>query len=177
MPLHAETERLKIETLRARHAPFLFPVIADPRLYKYVPERPPQSVAALVRRYKELNRGAPVGSSETWLNWVVRLRSEPVWLGTLQATVVPKRTAYIGYVVSATHWSRGFATEGCTWLVRYLFNELGAAEVRASVDTRNEASWRLLERLGFVREGEHPLQLHGRPAVDYHYRLSRRRAP
>ena len=177
MPLHAETERLKIEPLRARHARLLFPAIADLRLYTYVPEHPPESVEALTQRYTELNRGAPVGSSETWLNWVVRLRSRPVWIGTLQATVFPTRIAYIGYVVSATYWSRGFATEGCNWLVRHLFDQLGASEIRASVDTRNEASWRLLDRLGFVREGEHPLELHGRPAVDYHYCLSRRRAP
>ena len=49
---------------------------------------------------------------------------------------------------------RGYATEAVGELVRYLFEDRGKHKVTADCDTRNEGSWRLLERLGFTREAE-----------------------
>jgi RimJ/RimL family protein N-acetyltransferase len=49
---------------------------------------------------------------------------------------------------------RGYGSEAVGALVRYLFAERGKHKVCADCDTRNAASWRLLERLGFRREGE-----------------------
>ena len=38
--------------------------------------------------------------------------------------------------------------------MRYLFEDRGKHKVTADCDTRNDGSWRLLERLGFTREAE-----------------------
>jgi RimJ/RimL family protein N-acetyltransferase len=73
------------------------------------------------------------------------------------------------------HWGRGYGTEGCAWLLDHLSAEFGIAEFRARVDTRNVASWRLLEALDFTRTGEEIVELHGKPVTDYLYRLARAR--
>ena len=44
-------------------------------------------------------------------------------------------------------------TEAIGELLRYLFEDRGKHKVCADCDTRNDPSWRLLERLGFTREG------------------------
>lgn len=167
------TRRLYIETLRPEHAPALFAALSDPRVYAYIDERPPESPAALARRYEQLERGAPSGSGETWLNWAIRLRRRRECMGTLQATIYRDRTASIAYVISPRHWGSGYATEAVEWLVERLATAFRMVELRASVDVRNEASWRLLERLQFKRVEKRAAELHGEPTMDYRYRLIR----
>ena len=59
----------------------------------------------------------------------------------------------IGFTLGPAAQGRGYATEAIGELLRYLFADRGKHKVCADCDTRNEPSWRLLERLGFTREG------------------------
>lgn len=59
----------------------------------------------------------------------------------------------IGFTLSPVAQGRGYATEAIGELLRYLFEDRGKHKVCADCDTRNDGSWRLLERLGFRREG------------------------
>lgn len=47
----------------------------------------------------------------------------------------------------------GYATEAAKALIAHIFDDLGARRLGADCDDRNENSWKLLERLGFRREG------------------------
>ena len=169
--MHFETPRLRIEPLRRGHARSLYPALLDPRIYAYIPENPPVSERALAARYATLQRGAPRGHDEVWLNWALRLRPTREAVGTLQATLFRDLSATIGYVLSSTYWNRGYATEACAWLVDYLTVDRGVVELRASVDVRNDASCRLLDKLGFARTGERVVEMHGALSTDYLYRL------
>jgi len=57
----------------------------------------------------------------------------------------------IGYITCTDRQGQGVARECVAALVRHLF-ERGARKLTAEVDTRNAASIRLLETLGFTRE-------------------------
>ncbi|MFC6081753.1 GNAT family N-acetyltransferase [Sphaerisporangium aureirubrum] len=61
--------------------------------------------------------------------------------------------AKIGYTLAAPHQGRGYATEALTAFLRHLFTERRLHRVSAACDSRNHRSARLLERLGFRREG------------------------
>ncbi|MFN2369802.1 MAG: GNAT family N-acetyltransferase, partial [Candidatus Krumholzibacteriia bacterium] len=61
--------------------------------------------------------------------------------------------AELGYGLRADAWGQGYAAEAVGELLRFGFTELALHRVEADVDPRNEASVRLLERLGFTREG------------------------
>lgn len=52
-------------------------------------------------------------------------------------------------------WGRGYATEALTAVLDYAFRALGLGQVVAVVDVPNEASHRLIARLGFTPTGEH----------------------
>ena len=58
----------------------------------------------------------------------------------------------IGYVFARAYWGRGYATQACRAAVEWAFAQ-GAHRIYAECDPCNAASWRLLERLGFAREG------------------------
>ena len=62
--------------------------------------------------------------------------------------------ADVGFTLDPAAQGHGYATEAGGELLRYLFEDRGKHKVCADCDTRNDASWRLLERLGFRREGE-----------------------
>ena len=167
----AATARLDIVPLRAVHAPLLFPQLADPRQYRYVPEAARATVGELWQRFEQLERGPAPGSAEVWLNWVLLRRADGAPVGTLQATVVvPRRLAWIGYTLFPPMWGQGYATEAGTWLVAELPRRHDVREILASVDTRNEKSIALLERLGFERVATEAAELHGEATQDHSYR-------
>ncbi|MBQ1090449.1 GNAT family N-acetyltransferase [Streptomyces sp. B93] len=63
------------------------------------------------------------------------------------------RSASLGYVLGDAMWGHGYATEAAHALLRWAFGTLDLNRVQAEADTRNVASARVLEKLGFVREG------------------------
>lgn len=142
------TRRLRIETLAVDHANVVFASQLDPRIYTFIPEEPYTTVEALAERYGMLVRGAREGSGETWLNWVMFDEQTPV--GTLQATVMSEeKRAFVAYVVFADHWKKGFGSEGTQWLLDHLARDHGVTTAEAYIDVRNEASRRLVQKLGF----------------------------
>ena len=166
------TARLCIEPLRSHHAPLLFPVLSDPRIYAYIPDENHRTVASLAERYAFLERGAPMGEKEVWLNWALKRIDTAAYVGTLQATVTPDSHAYIGYVLGPPAWGQGLATEACTWLVAALQRRFALNEILATVDVRNLRSLRVLERIGFRCMGTEPAELRGEATSDYRYRLA-----
>lgn len=63
------------------------------------------------------------------------------------------RSAKMGYCLDDAVWGNGFATEAAGALLQWAFDTLDLNRVQADTDTRNVASCRVLEKLGFVREG------------------------
>lgn len=61
-------------------------------------------------------------------------------------------TLEMGYVLNRAYWGRGYAAESCQALLTLAFSQ-GIHRVYAECDPENAASWRLLERLQFCREG------------------------
>jgi ribosomal-protein-alanine N-acetyltransferase len=63
------------------------------------------------------------------------------------------RSAKIGYCLDEAAWGHGFATEAASALLQWAFDTLDLNRVQSETDTRNIASGRVLEKLGFTREG------------------------
>jgi RimJ/RimL family protein N-acetyltransferase len=63
------------------------------------------------------------------------------------------RSAALGYVLDDAAWGQGYATEAAVALLDWAFDTLDLNRVQAETDTRNLASARVLEKIGFQREG------------------------
>jgi [ribosomal protein S5]-alanine N-acetyltransferase len=59
----------------------------------------------------------------------------------------------IGYVIEPASWRKGFATEAVSAMLDFCFGELGLHRLQAFIHPDNAASLRLIEKLGFRREG------------------------
>lgn len=62
-------------------------------------------------------------------------------------------SASMGYCFDEAAWGHGYATEAASALLQWAFETLELNRVQAETDTRNGSSARVLEKLGFVREG------------------------
>ena len=62
-------------------------------------------------------------------------------------------SASMGYCFDDAAWGHGYATEAARAVLQWGFDTLTLNRVQAETDTRNTASARVLEKLGFVREG------------------------
>jgi RimJ/RimL family protein N-acetyltransferase len=60
--------------------------------------------------------------------------------------------AELGWVLHPDHTGQGYATEAVSELLRLCFDELGLRRLTADCFAGNQASWRLMERVGMRRE-------------------------
>jgi [ribosomal protein S5]-alanine N-acetyltransferase len=63
------------------------------------------------------------------------------------------QNAYLGYWIDAEHQGRGFMTEAVRAATSFAFESAGLHRVQAAVMPRNAASRRVLEKVGYRREG------------------------
>lgn len=146
------TQRLTLAPLVVAHADALFPILADPRQLEYLDEGAPASLDALRERYRRLESRCSADGREHWLNWALLLREgDDRAIGFVQATVQEDRRAWVAYEVAHARWGQGFATEATEVMVEHLIAHYAVTQCMATVDQRNQRSWRLLERLGFAR--------------------------
>ena len=146
-----ETERLILEPLTVNHAVGYFNIAANPALYRYIPRDPPASLEKLTDRYKGLVDQISSDGTEIWLNWFIRIKDlSRAYIGKLEATIVQDGKAYIAYEIDPNFQGKGYATEACRAMIGMLQTDYNVQFIQAHVDTRNERSIKLLERLGLM---------------------------
>ena len=115
-----------------------------------------------------LRRGVSVGgpSGSSWLAgrwlrkvpgfgwpWIASSDGEFIGWCTFNSWNPDFRSASLGYCYGKAAWGQGYATEAARALLQWAFDTLDLNRVQAEADTRNLGSVRVLEKLGFVREG------------------------
>jgi [ribosomal protein S5]-alanine N-acetyltransferase len=171
-----ETPRLLLEPILPAHASKLYERMQDERLYRFIPQDPPDTLQALEDRYGFLSGRRSPDGREAWLNWAVRERGSGEYAGTLETTVYDKGTAIIAYMVFVPYQRRGIAAEACGRLLEHLFEDYRVGMVAAEIDTRNAASIALvenlgLERVGFQKDADH---FKGSTSDEYRYEITER---
>ena len=80
------------------------------------------------------------------------LEVQDAWSQTEVADRARGTQGELGWVLHPAHTGRGYATEVVRALLDIAFDELQLRRVTAACFAANEASWRLMERLGMRRE-------------------------
>jgi len=113
----------------------------------------PESVEE-IREYIK-NMPATLNVADVCFQFAITLTSENLLIGDMGIifTNHNKMQAEIGCTLHKNWQGKGYATEALTAMVNFLFLTLNKHRVIASIDPRNTASIRLIERLGFRKEG------------------------
>lgn len=149
-PAALRTPTFTLEPLKAAHAAEMFEPLSNPDHYTFIPQLPPASLQALRERYEHLETRRSPNGRQLWLNWAVRLRSGEA-AGLIQATCYPDGRVAVAYELFAPFQGKGIATDALRTMLLHLRNDARLSKASALVDTRNQKSIALLERLGFVR--------------------------
>ncbi|WP_448317283.1 GNAT family N-acetyltransferase [Streptomyces sp. CO7] len=146
------TARLRLRAFEETDADDLYTLHSDAHVLRYW-DSPPWTDRARADRFLEVCRQMEREGTGTRL--AVERASDGAFIGwcTLAGWNPEYRSASLGYCYGEAAWGNGYATEAAGALLRWAFDTLDLHRVQAETDTRNVASARVLEKLGFVREG------------------------
>lgn len=167
-----ETERLIGTRPLLRDADDLHPLVADPRVADWLwpgdlggPRTLAQTRALLV---KDIDRWKRSGFGP----WVWRDAATGAMIGRAGLAPAPEYfgegEVEVGYLIAADRWGEGLASEITRASLGVAFDELGLPSVIAFTQPHNLASRGVMERCGFVYEGE--VEHAGLPHVLYRFR-------
>ena len=151
-PPPIESERLIVRLVTRDDLPGLLVVNGDPEVTQFLPYETWRSLAdgeAWLGRIDALQAG---GGAHQFV--IVRKDTQAVVGGCLLFRFeAGSARAELGYVLGRAHWGQGLMHEALGALLAAAFGPLGLRRLEAEIDPRNTASLRLIERLGFTREG------------------------
>lgn len=145
-------ERVRLRPLRAADADHLFALQSDTRVMRYWSHPAWTEREQAVQRIAQLERDR---ATSEFYTWAVTQNGSDALIGTVSLFAIQReqRRAELGYALASSLWGRGYATEMLRPAIDFAFNVLDLERLEADIDPRNEASCRLVERVGFIREG------------------------
>ncbi|WP_162833561.1 GNAT family protein [Streptomyces sp. CB09001] len=147
-----DTGRLRLRPVAEADADFLYAMHSSTHVMRYW-DSPPWTERSRAGRFVEMCR--TMAEEGTGVRVAVDRASDGAFVGwcCLVEWNPVCRSASLGYCLDEAMWGRGYATEAAHALLRWGFDTLDLNRVQAEADTRNAASARVLEKVGFVREG------------------------
>jgi ribosomal-protein-alanine N-acetyltransferase len=142
-----ETKRLLIRRFSPEDYRDLFEYLSEPDVYAYEPGKP-VSLDEAKAMSLERSRGTDF--------LAVELKQSRKMIGHLyfkQAEPMQLLTWELGYIFNPKYHRNGYGSEAAAALTAYGFEKGNIHRIMARCDPRNAASWKLLEKVGFKREG------------------------
>ncbi len=118
---------------------------ADVRRWLFDDELADVSLVTSFIERSDLEQGAGL------CHWAIRLQGESEIIGSIALRSLEGDVELL-YLLSPQHWGAGHATECGRAVLSHAFEVVGLPRVIAQADTPNEASVRVMERLGMVFE-------------------------
>ncbi len=147
-----ETPRLLLRAPVEADTELIFRIQSDSRVNRYLGRPPDRTPADSAARVATMLAGLRDGTA---IRWIVALREggEAVGSGGFWRWEKAHRWAEIGYDLLPEYWGKGIMPEAVRRMLDFGFTAMGLHRVEANVDPDNAGSVRVLEKVGFVREG------------------------
>lgn len=146
-PAFLEGETVTLRTIEEADLEFHQRAVNDRRIWQ--PTDRPLPVNGVQER--EFYEETVPAEDAVWL--LVTVESERVGVVTFKHVDWQSRRADLGYWIHPDHQQQGYGTEAVERLVAYGFAQLGLHRADARTTADNDPSRRLLETVGFTREG------------------------
>ena len=150
--MRLETERLLLRAVEDRDADDLYPVLSDYEVTRNLLIRHPFSrdrMAEWIRDRREAMKARERYVAAIELKETGRVIGICGFVGVSWEHM----NAELVYWLGRDYWGRGYMPEAARRFIRFGFEELGFERISVGCFTRNEASRRVIEKLGFTYEG------------------------
>ena len=147
-----ETPRLFLRAMRVRDTEDMYAYAKDPEVTRYLLWSPHKS-PDYTRSYLEYLAGRyRLGQH---YEWAMVSKADGHMIGTCGFSRIecPHNAAGIGYVLNPAYWGQGLVAEAAERVLRFGFDVLGLHRVEARYMVGNDASRRVMEKLGMRFEG------------------------
>ncbi|GAB4513949.1 MAG: GNAT family N-acetyltransferase [Anaerolineae bacterium] len=147
------TARLVMDEITREDTSAMFRLFSDERVTRYNDASTFEDMSDAYRLIGFLQErfNARVG-----VRWAIRLKTqENTLIGTCGFNVWHRHNncGIIGYDLLPAYWNQGITTEAARAMLNFGFTKMALNRIEADVMTGNEASMRVLMKLGFMREG------------------------
>jgi ribosomal-protein-alanine N-acetyltransferase len=146
------TSRLTLRPLRDDDAGALFAIYSDPRIMEFWSSPPWTSIASAEEKIGRNRAGMTTGSS---IGFGIFNSQGNHLIGTCDLFHLDEqcRRGEVGYGLAFESWGQGYMLEAMQALLDYGFKDLQLNRIEADIDPGNEASAKVLTRMGFTLEG------------------------
>jgi [ribosomal protein S5]-alanine N-acetyltransferase len=146
-----ETERLILRRVLPSDVKEMFELRSNSETMKYIP-RP------LVTNYEEtlahIKMMEDKIETNEGINWAITLKGNDTMIGVIgHYRIKPEHyRAEVGYMILPEYHGKGITSEAVQCVVDYGFNTMQLHSIEGVIDPENEASQRVLQKCGFVKE-------------------------
>jgi RimJ/RimL family protein N-acetyltransferase len=154
MTIILETPRLILRPFKDEDLEPFLAYRSDPLISRYQGWELPYTRQMALDFVEEMKNAEP-GNRWRWYQFALELRLDGVMIGDcgFHLLEADRRQAEIGFTIAYKYQGFGYGSEAVIRVLDYLFEEMELHRVQATCDPENLSSVRLLERVGFRREG------------------------
>ncbi|MBN8703389.1 MAG: GNAT family N-acetyltransferase [Bacteroidetes bacterium] len=156
MKIFVETDRLILREILPSDADGFFELDSDPDVHKYLGNKPVTSISQ-VKEVIQLVRQQYIDNGIG--RWAVVEKCSNSFIGWAGLKYVREATNNhinyydLGYRLIKKYWAKGFATESAIASLNYGFENLNLSDLYAIAHQENNASNRILSKVGFHLSG------------------------
>lgn len=147
-----ETNRLILRELKEEDIDFVYNHFSNEDVCKYLFDEEPlaqrEEALEIINWYKDFEL-------KDHNRWAIELKESGRLIGTCGFHCLDRKNniVEIGYDLNKDYWGRGYMTEALKVSIDVAFNNMQLNRIQAFVYIGNEGSYKLLEKLKFIREG------------------------
>ncbi|MCQ6957894.1 GNAT family N-acetyltransferase [Mucilaginibacter aquariorum] len=144
--------RLKLRAVTNNDAAEIYAMRSNEEVMKYIDRPLPASVTEVD---EWINKVDLLQQKNESILWAITLQDSDTLIGTIGYwRMLPEHyRAEIGYMLNPAYQGKGLMSEALNMVIQYGFNNIGLHSIEANANPANQASIKLLEKTGFVREG------------------------
>jgi RimJ/RimL family protein N-acetyltransferase len=147
-----EAQRIALRSIEEGDVDALYTIFSNAEVMRYwstppIPDR--EAAVQLLRGIRDSLQRHEI------LKWGIATRTDNALIGTITLFNLSftHRRCEIGYCLGRDYWGKGYMHEALDTVLKHAFEVLNLHRIEADVDPRNQNSVRMLEKLGFQREG------------------------
>ncbi|WP_193769083.1 GNAT family N-acetyltransferase [Metasolibacillus meyeri] len=147
-----ETERLVLREIKKEDASSILNYLSDAEVMKYYGLEPFNSLNDAL---DEISWYQSIYNNKTGIRWGITLKEQGIVIGScgFHNMVSQHFRTEIGFELSKEQWGKGIAAEAVGAIINYGFEHLHFQRIEALIEPPNRSSQKLVEKIGFVREG------------------------
>ncbi len=148
-----ETERLILRKPVPEDIPAWFKMRSNEENMRYIGRPPAKDISEVASLFQLVIADIEANKH---IGWVVAEKSKAsgfVGMIGFHRIKPEHHRAEVGYMIEKEYQGKGYAAEAVRAIIKYAFNEMKIHSIEADIDKDNIASERLLQKLGFRKEG------------------------